>query len=530
VFGIPGLKQFLSVPRQSYRDVTEDFLKFLAAGAENPEFGWNGMIMGMVGSGKSALAAILTSVLLESDARRQCAVYQSPSLADAVQGAAPPGVRERFRAVGSLREVRNHDIIWIDEGALSANAKQALTVELRSFGKALRKVRHKRVITLLLSQDDGVLLEFRKLCQFWFLKRVSPALLELMRSNALVKRHERRLRTLPRTRALLISNYYDFNRTGLLTLPLRRYCPWWTGAVSRNMAEESFDDEFERAARIRAQVREVAQEAVGEFGKTLLKGKASALLRGWLAAERPEVYHDLRKHVGDILDAAVYLLYKGERKREEERVAALRDVVVPPGIGFGDFIRQFLTENSVSFFRRSVSPGDEREVVALVADSVPQRQAAEETGLSATMVSRIWSSYWGKRKVSGGEFAPRELQVWALYERYAAARTGGRRLGGNSEPDVIAPGDIAVSCKIYNARDKALTFYISEDFRPEADWARARGQESFQLWVRNIGWGPVDLVREVRLDGDERVVVHRMDARGTTPATAERSVAPPAPP
>jgi len=517
VFGIPGLKQFLRLPQQRYRDVTDEFVEFLRSGAGDPEFGWSAMIMGMVGSGKSALAAIVTSILLESDSRRRCAVYQSPSLAAAVQAAAPGGVRERFRAVGSLREIQNHDVVWIDEGALSANAKEALRVELRAFGKALRKVRHKRIVVLLLSQDDGVLLEFRKLAQFWFLKRASPALLELMRSNALVRAHERRLRTLPRTRALLISNYYSFSHTGLLTLPLKRYCPWWGRAVSQNMAAESFDDEFERAARIRAQVREVAQEAVGEFGKTLLKGKASALLRGWLAAERPEVYHDLRKHVSDILDAAVYLLYKGEKRKEEEKVAALRDVVVPPeGIGFGDYVRQFLSENSICFFRRSVSPGDEREVVALVADSVPQRRAAQETGLSATMVSRIWSYYWGKRKTRGGEFAPRELQVWALYERYVAARVGGKRLGGNSEPDVIAPGDVAISCKIYNARDKALTFYVSEDFRPEAGWARARGQDSFQLWVRNIAWGPHDCVLEVRVDGGERVVVHKLLHCGTT--------------
>ena len=162
-------------PDKKLEDCTDQFLEILKKRANKPDFGGIIWTIGIAGAGKSALMCILCNLfLLFGFEKRNIALYQAPKrLLEEIQKAVPVHLRNKFRIIETLSEVKPFDILCIDEGYLSADAKEALSKNSKNFIVSITTLRHSGIFTILNSFDNGILRGYRLKAQFRFYKLIS---------------------------------------------------------------------------------------------------------------------------------------------------------------------------------------------------------------------------------------------------------------------------------------------------------------------------------------------------------------------
>ena len=133
------------------KDITEDFFQFIYENRDNNRFGFVIRIDGSKGAGKSTLANILGYNIVISNLKKRNLCYWSSSdnLVPAHVEAAPQNLKNKIRKVEKLADIKNWDVVIVDEGVDIVDAKEALTVESRNMGKALTILRHKAIIFII---------------------------------------------------------------------------------------------------------------------------------------------------------------------------------------------------------------------------------------------------------------------------------------------------------------------------------------------------------------------------------------------
>jgi hypothetical protein len=220
-------------------------------------------------------------------------------------------------------------ILIIDEGVLNANAKEALMKEMVDFEQDLSFSRHKRIIALMNSVDDGVLLGFRKKAHIMIYKQLTKGFVDNVRNDKFVKTHSYDLTKLAVNEAIVYSTYKYFNnRIGKLKLDLKVYCPWYTDKISRNMANETFSAQYNRFSEKDKLATHYAKIAVDFFGADLKKPRMQSVMLGWFKHVYPDQYFDLQRVIKDIYPAAMYMQYmreRGEDSNEDKKEASRKE-------------------------------------------------------------------------------------------------------------------------------------------------------------------------------------------------------------
>lgn len=486
---------------------------------DNPEHSMIIWIIGQRGSGKTTLEMAIANKLLE-DPKRSIALFQAPEmLLTAIKKEVPEQYKNRFRIVNRLYEVRNNDVIVVDEGLDLVNAKESLTVELRNLGKSLSYSRHKRIFLIICSVTKGVFKDLRDMADMKIYKKLTSHFVDSEKSSdSFVKNYRFDLPTLKIDQSLFISTYKYFDFEGGLIIGMDK-CPWYSDKISKNMMDESFDSDFRKQQKIQEYIDDLIEEAIDIFGRDLERTFSQRRVRGWLQREYTHIYSDIEKYVPKIIDQAVYILYKRRKEEEEDEEEIEQEIkvkmlnpIIPKNDVCADFFRQFYKDNDPSDDGKLL-----QSVIYYCINGISQGQMARENPiLSYNRVNRL------VRKYNIGEnLSEQKLRLFVVYEEWIAYITGGVRMGGIGEPDIVYYDEkdkdkvIGVAeCKFFPTLVKnRIAVYQnsnpanSRSLNPSYEWCKKYHLDTYLLFIRVPFWGDFDICRSISYSKDFNEIV-----------------------
>ena len=503
-------------------DYTPEFLEILKKRANKPDFGGIIWTIGIMGSGKSALMCILCNLfLLYGYKKRNIALYQAPKrLLEEIQKAVPIHLRDKFRIIETLSEVRPFDILCIDEGYLSANAKDALTKDSKNFITSITTLRHSGVFTILNSTDNGILRGYRLKAQFRFYKLISDGYVDEV-SDRFAKRHSKIITGLLAPETIFQITHISFLkegiRTGALILPLKDYCSWYNDKISRSFEGEDFDALMRKLRKKKEKMEAIIQLLIDEFGTDLTKDKAE----GFLFDKHIEVFKKFESDIREIVKVAKYRMWKWQKQRDDDFNSETIELTIPQIIENKDS-----DEVCANFFKAyyyNHIPYDKYKAsfLAIVNDwilGLSQRNIAYETGISLGTVNKLLQQY------NSGEGLDSDLlRTKTVYEFWIARATGGLRDGRQSKPDVWFYNENdkiygCGECKLIDDVSSTLTFYLQAlgnkrnkkmTLEPAYSYCKNNNIQYFPLFLRNPKWTNADLLIIVDINGDNKVTVSK---------------------
>lgn len=328
------------------RDITKDFEAFFEKQSDNPKFSMIVWVQGCTGSGKTTFAVMFGQLLLDHDKfivkekdildptivyerKRTIGFYNVPdefvpNLKKAMIESGYGEFIDRIFSIKHLREIRSNMCVIVDEGILSASSKDALLKEMVIFEKGLSYSRHKRLMMLMNSVDDSILLSYRKKAHLTVYKKLTKAYIDNVKHDKFIKKHSKILQRLKDWEGILYSNYKHFDKYGKISMNLKKYAPYYNDKISQNLSNESFDSEFQKILEINKKVKQFAKIVQVEFGKDLFsKPKMNKVLEAWLEMNYPTDFYDLKRHIPKIEKYALLFQYQDQKtkvKRKKEEI------------------------------------------------------------------------------------------------------------------------------------------------------------------------------------------------------------------
>ena len=149
--------------------------------------------------------------------------------------------KKYFDRIERLNEIEFNDIVMIDEGIISVNAKLALSKNMRSWDMFLAVVRHKRVVLFCLFQRFEVIKALREMSDMMGYKSIPQKLIENETQDQIIRNHGKRLNSLAKWEMIISSSHQDFDCEGMF---LSKVPYWYTREVSMSYIEntEFLDD------------------------------------------------------------------------------------------------------------------------------------------------------------------------------------------------------------------------------------------------------------------------------------------------
>lgn len=509
---------------EEVKDYTDKFLKVLEDRAGKK--GFSGIIWttGQTGSGKTFSGLILQNLFLTyAYHRRNCAFYQAPpDLLIAVQEAVPAYIRKKFRIINKLSEVQEFDVVLIDEGYLSADAKEALTRDSRNFIASLTTLRHKSVFFILNSLDDGILRGYRKKAQFQFYKRLPHGLI-LETRDKFAKKYEDIITKLDYDQTLFRTTHPSFANPileinqGILTLHIDDYCPWIRNneeAISRSFEGLNFDAHLRKINEKKQRMEKIIKMITDKFNEELLKTKATQKVQGFLFDEHIKLFNEFERDIPMIVKVAIYRLSE-TLKLEEQTISqehAIKKEIIIPGL------TQRNDENAcAAFFKTFYENNDDSNefptyIYHIIKNSMGLREATTYfdpiTGIKYNRLQRLLHQYQ-----NGDDLPNPALRLGFVYEEYIAQATGGMRAGGIGEPDILYHDDdgnvIGIGeCKFFIIHGRSSQQFFIDTPRKHAgklnsgsSYCKEFGLKKFVLFCRIVPWINADFCVPVSLKG-----------------------------
>ena len=294
-------------------DLTKEFVKFLKDGASNDEFSALILQYGTGGGGKTAGAFIISTILMASDAKRKLALWQTPPALEEVikkkliyYMGEEKGMQwaSRVRTITFTNEIEENDIVLIDEGVISMNAKDALTNDAKQFEKFITGARHVRVVIIVNSISLGVIKAYRMMAHVEIYKLMTKKTLKGIESDFLKDNIEKVMMLEP-WESLLESCHKKWkNKEGYINLKLSDYCPWFDGEVSKSLASVgSGDFTVSKDKQIEVMIEDISGKAIEFFADKEPKLWAnSRVVRAWLRKHHYEQWREIGTRARDILD------------------------------------------------------------------------------------------------------------------------------------------------------------------------------------------------------------------------------------
>ena len=440
-------------------------------------------IVGTTGSGKSTLMCELDDILLKySFPKRNVAFYQAPeNLLKEVKKAVPSTLRNKFRIIDKLTEVNKFDILNVDEGILSADAKNALTKDSVNFIGSLTTLRHNSVIIILNSLDNGILRGYRLKAQFRFYKLLTEGYMDEV-NDKFAKRHRDNITNLFPEQTIFSISHIDFLkaklRKGVLTLPMKKYCTWYNEKISRSFEGEDFDARMRRLVKKKLDIEDVILLLIRKFGGNL----TIKLARGFLFDKYIETFRVFESDMKNIVEVAQFRMFESRQEQEQEvQEEIIEQLSVNTryyniSLEFADYVRDKLEIESESIIGYELCRGKTYEQI--VHDN-PEftmynvKKIAKKLKMKADGKSRLCYLFedWHALRILN---VPEDQLTKAVSH-------------GRLRPDNIWNGEI-YSLK-FSLKDKLKTFSysISADLNPEFKMA-VKNSTTFRLVYFNPTW------------------------------------------
>jgi energy-coupling factor transporter ATP-binding protein EcfA2 len=308
---------------QRPRDVTTDMLTWMRRGATDVEFSFMALINGTGGSGKTTLAMMFATVLMNSDKSRVLALWNTPdslevAIKKQVKVYLPQGEgdtwADRVITIKKVSDVKKNYIVIVDEGVLNINAKRALNDDMVEFEKMISIARHLRVVVICNSIfQGGVTKSFRSSAQLKVYKLMPSDNIKEFKSD-FVKANAELLTKLKKPEALIECSHPKFMKSGYIFMDLLDYCPWYNMEISQSMgATGSADFGKDKRLVIEDRIRTVADMAMASLGEKFGFDKSKKwctqqIIRAWMREAKLDDLEDMEKVVGKIVDTIQYKL------------------------------------------------------------------------------------------------------------------------------------------------------------------------------------------------------------------------------
>lgn len=162
-----------------------------------------------------------------------------------------------FRKITKLTEITYNSVVVMDETVITANAKLALTKAMRNWDKFLMVARHKRCILLCLFQRPEILKSMRETKDMSLYKRLAEERILEEKKDKFLKEHAYTLQKLGKGQTIIRSQYYYFDKTGLIETKAPE---WYNERISMSYEnEEDFIDDKAEDRKSLNFARELAQ-------------------------------------------------------------------------------------------------------------------------------------------------------------------------------------------------------------------------------------------------------------------------------
>jgi len=315
--------------RKKFKDITEKWIKFLKSDRYRKK---NSFILWHLAGrdwGKTAEAFKEINLLLEKNRKRFVQILKAPpDFIKNIEEVCPEEYKGRFESLPKLRFLRKNAILIIDEGLLGANAKEALTKEMRRLSKFTSKSRHPNIIVIINSVNLGILGEFKDMIDITIYKHLGYQFFVRNKGrDPFIDQHEKILSRLKEWEGIIISSYKKFNyERGKISLKYEDYCPWFNDNLSLNQQDTNPDADFEDEIQLSKEIERLAKMAVNELGYRLLKPLAGRKLKGWLQSEHKELYYDYEKYIPRILTLAYYMVEEMSSKTNRETNSEFEEI------------------------------------------------------------------------------------------------------------------------------------------------------------------------------------------------------------
>lgn len=156
-----------------------------------------------------------------------------------------------------LDQVEFNDVIVLDEGIISVNAKEALSKKMRMWDKFLAVVRQKRVILFVLFQRFEVIKSLREMSDMILYKSLPAKLIENEKDDQIIKNHGDKIKSLKKWEAIIASDHNDFDALGMVT---NKVPYWYTDDVSMSyIGDSNFLSDKEETKKDIDRAEELAQ-------------------------------------------------------------------------------------------------------------------------------------------------------------------------------------------------------------------------------------------------------------------------------
>ncbi len=497
-------------------------MEVLKKRANKPDFGGIIWTIGIAGAGKSALMCILCNLfLLFGFEKRNIALYQAPKkLLEEIQKAVPVRLKDKFRIIETLSEVRPFDIFCVDEGYLSADAKEALSKNSKNFIASITTLRHSGIFTILNSFDNGILRGYRLKAQFRFYKLISDGYIDEV-NDRFAKRYGDIITELLPEETIFQITHVNFLqkkvRRGALILPLKKYCSWYNDEISRSFEGEDFDALMRRLRKKKKKMEAIIQLLIDKFGNDLTKDKAE----GFLFDEHIEIFGEFESDIKKIVQTAKYRMWDDQKQRDDDYNSETIELTIPQIIRNKDADDACANFFKAYYFNNMPFNKHKASFLAIVYDWVlglSQRDIAYGTGYGLSTVNRLLQQY-----NKGDGLDSDLLRTKTVYEFWIAHATCGLRDGGQSKPDLWYYNENneiygCGECKLIDDTSSTLTFYLQKlgnkrnkkmTLEPAYTYCKNNNIQYFPLFLRNPKWANADLLIIVDIHGDNKITVSK---------------------
>ena len=459
--------------------------------------------------------------LLYGYKKRNIALYQAPKkLLEEIQKAVLTHLKNKFRIIESLSEVKPFDVLSIDEGYLSADAKDALIKESKNFITSITTLRHSSVFTILNSLDNGILRGYRLKAQFRFYKLLPDGYVDEV-NDRFAKRHGKIITELLAPETIFQITHISFLKEkilrGALILPLKDYCSWYNDKISRSFEGEDFDALMRKLRKKKEKMEAIIQLLIDEFGTDLTKDKAE----GFLFDECIEVFKKFETDIREIVKVAKYRMWKEQKQRDDLYNNETTELSIPKIIKNQDSDDACANFFKAYYYNNMPYNKHKASFLAIVHDWVlglSQRKIAYETGISLGTVNKLLQKY-----NKGEELDSDLLRTKTVYEFWIAHATGGKRDGGQSKPDLwyYDENNEIIGCgedKLIDDVSSTLTFYLQAlgnkrnkkmTLEPAYTYCINNNIQYFPFFLRNPKWANADLLIIVDIYGDNKITVSK---------------------
>ena len=493
-------------------DYTTEFLNTLKKLSSELGFGAIIWIIGTTGAGKSALMCILDDILLRNSyPTRNVAFYQAPErLLKEVKKAVPSFLRNKFRNVDKLTEVKKFDILNVDEGYLSADAKNALKKDSVNFIASLTTLRHNSVIIILNSLDDGILRGYRTKAQIRLYKLLTEGYMDEV-NDKFAKKHRDYITNLRQQQTIFLISHVDFIKKdikkGALILPLKKYCNWYNQKISRSFEGEDFDARMRRLVKKKLEMEDVVELLIHEFGRKL----TVKLARGFLFDDYLETFRDFEMDINNIVEVAKYRMYKSQREEEEEirgdRVKRLNKK--NDGL-FNDF---FYTDDQIyDLIRKNAKWRNIERDITIFRERQKGKylqELADKFGIKFNAISMVLIKVQGAVNRWKGklfeDFIEKRLKQSGLFERVV-------KEAGKGECDIsvyLKDGKKIIIYSLKNIKIDRKPYWLTvEELRPEIKRAKLQAKD-YEVVLRLLVFDNYNnQIRQFKIDCDHPVNIN----------------------